>query len=301
MRAGWRLTIFSLSLPGLAAASAQTPGERWRESASAPHQGAAALEGQTMAYGAAPLQALDFWRAEKKDAPLVIFVHGGGWKRGSKDNATGAAKVGHYRALGYAFASIDYRLVPDATVEQQAQDVAGAVAFLRGKARQLGFDPRRIVLMGHSAGAHLVALVGTDMRYFAKAGLSPDAVRGIIPLDGAAYDVATQMKTGPRLMADTYSQAFGVDPARQRVLSPTMQAGKPNAPAFLILHVEREDGAAQSEELAAALRKAGTPVEIGALEGKGLRGHMEINRLMGDPAYPGTVIVDRWLARIFAQ
>lgn len=257
--------------------------------------------GQTIEYGKDALQVLDYWPAEAKKAPLLIFVHGGGWKRGSKDNATGAAKAGHYHGLGYAFASINYRLVPDATVESQAQDVADAVAALRGRAAALGFDPDRIVLMGHSAGAHLVALVGTDMHYFATAGLKSDAVRGVIPLDGAAYDVPKQMAEGGRFMAGTYEQAFGTDPARQKALSPILHAGQPNAPSFLILHVDRADGTAQSEGLAAALRKAGTPVEVEALEGQGLRGHMQINRSMGDPDYPGTAIVDRYLKRLFGQ
>lgn len=262
--------------------------------------------GQGLAYGGDPAQQIDFWPGKidgemDNGSPLLIFVHGGGWKRGSKDNATGRHKAIHYQSLGYAFASIDYRLVPGASVEQQAQDVADAVAFLRKGARGLRVDPRRIVLMGHSAGAHLVALVGTDMRYFARAGLGPDAVRGIIPLDGAAYDVPGQMAQSGRFMKGTYEQAFGTDPARQEALSPTRHAGKPNAPSFLILHVDRDDGTAQSQGLAAALRRAGTPVEIAALDGRGLRGHMQINRQMGDPAYPGTTIVDAWLKRIFAQ
>ncbi len=257
--------------------------------------------GQPMAYGNDPLQALDYWPGRGTRPPLLIFVHGGGWKRGSKDYATGATKVDHYGRLGYAFASINYRLVPDATVEQQAQDVADAIAYLRGRAATLGFDPNRIVLMGHSAGAHLVALVGTDMHYFARAGLQPDAVKGIIPLDGAAYDVSRQMQEGSRFMTGTYEQTFGTDPVRQKALSPTMQAAKPNAPSFLILHVNRTDGTAQANALTAALKAAGTPATVHALPGRGLRGHMEINRSMGDPAYPGTAIVDTYLKRLFGQ
>lgn len=289
MRNRLSLSLFlTLSLFAVAVADA-------RDTASRP------TNGQVMAYGRNPLQNMDFYSGPGPRAPLVIFVHGGGWKRGSKDNATGRDKAPHYVALGYAFASINYRLVPDATVEQQAQDVAVAVAYLRNRADRLGIDPDRIVLMGHSAGAHLVALVGTDMRYFARAGLSPDAVRGIIPLDGAAYDVAGQMAQAGRFMKGTYEQAFGTEPARQKALSPTFHAARPNAPSFLILHVDRADGAAQSKELAAALRKAGTPVEIDGLAGRGLRGHMEINRQMGDPDYPGTAIVDAWLKQRFAQ
>lgn len=256
---------------------------------------------QTIAYGADPLQKLDFTPAQgvKGQAPLVLFVHGGGWKRGDKDNATGRWKVPHYTGEGYAFASIDYRLVPDATVEQQAQDIADALAALLRRSKDLGIAPGKVVLMGHSAGAHLVALVGTDPQYLHKAGLSYRDVAGVIPIDGAAYDVATQMTESGRFMSATYEQAFGNDPVRQRALSPTMQAAPPNAPAFLLLHVQRRDGVQQAEELEAALRKAGTPVERDGFDGQGLRGHMEINRSLGDPGYPATAVVDRWLAKLF--
>lgn len=290
-----------LAVIGAGSAEAQTLRERWRARV-AERQGEAPRKAdgaKTLTYGGDPLQNLDFWAATKPRAPLILFVHGGGWRMGSKDNATGPSKVEHYRSLGYAFASINYRLVPDATVEQQAEDVAAALALLRSRADPLGIDPDRIVLMGHSAGAHLVALVGTDMNYFAKAGLKPDAARGIVALDGAAYDVAKQVAQAGAFMRGTYAQAFGDDPARQAALSPTLQAAKPNVPSFLILHVEREDGTAQSEALAAALNQAGTPAKIEGLEGKGLRGHTQINRSMGDPDYPGTAMVDRWLVELF--
>jgi acetyl esterase/lipase len=232
-------------------------------------------------------------------APLVIFVHGGGWKRGDKDNATGAAKVTHLLERGYAVATIDYRLVPEATVEQQAGDVVAALAWLRGHAGDYGVDPQRIVLMGHSAGAHLVALVGTDPAYLAAAGLDYGALRGVVALDGAGYDVPAQIADGGSFMHDTYVRAFGSDPARQRRLSPTLQAAAPNAPDFLLLHVARVDGTAQAKALAEALAGAGTRVERQGFSGTGLRGHMEINRSLGDPAYPATPVLDAWLARVF--
>lgn len=254
----------------------------------------------TISYGPDVLQTLDFSPAvgARKAAPLVLFVHGGGWKRGDKANATGAYKTAHYTRLGYAFASVNYRLVPGATVEQQAQDIADALAALLRQADSLGIARGKVVLMGHSAGAQLVALVGTDPRYLRKAGLSYADVRGVIPIDGAAYDVPEQMKDGPGIMQKTYAQAFGTEPARQRALSPTVQAAAPNAPAFLLLHVQRPDGVRQAHELEAALRKAGTPVERQGFDGHGLRGHMQINRDLGEPAYPATGAVDKWLAQV---
>jgi acetyl esterase/lipase len=254
---------------------------------------------QTVAYGPSSLQKVEYWPGADAGAPLVVFVHGGGWKRGDMTMMDGSAKLSHWHALGYAVASVDYRLVPQARVEDEAADVAAAVGYLRFHAAALGFDGSRIVLSGHSAGAHLVALVGTDPRWLNGAGVNIDDVRGIVPLDGAAYDVARQLSIGAPLMQRTYLQAFGTDPARQKSLSPAWQAARPNAPAFLILHVQRPDGVAQSEALAAALRKAGTPVEIDGFPGTGLAGHAEINRRLGEGDYPATAVLDRWLARLF--
>ncbi len=272
-----------------------------REAKKADRTGSKVTErrGEEYAYGSASLQKLDFYRAKGANAPLVVFVHGGGWKNGDKNNATGRYKAPHYGDLGYAFASINYRLIPEGTVEQQAADVASALAYLHSNAVKLGFDPNRIVLMGHSAGAHLAALVGTDPEYLRAAGLDVGNLRGVIPLDGACYDVPAQMTDGAKMMRDTYINAFGTEPERQRALSPTFHTAAPNASPFLIMHVERDDGARQSASLAAALQKAGVPVQLTGIKGKGLAGHMEINRSMGDPAYHGTAIVDKWLAERF--
>lgn len=257
----------------------------------------------TLSYGTDTLQRLDFYRAAggNQPAPLVIFVHGGGWKRGSKENADGAWKAPHYTGLGYAYASINYRLVPRNTVEDQAADVSAALRYLIDRAARLGFDPTRVVIMGHSAGAHLVALVGTDERFLRNAGLTFSNLVGVLPIDGAAYDVPAQMRESGNLMQDTYLQAFGKDPTRQRALSPTLQAAAPNAPAFLILHVQRKDGVAQATELADALMRAGTSVERHGFPGTGLEGHAEINRQLGNPAYAATPVVDTWLKNRFEQ
>ncbi len=265
--------------------------------------GPKAAGGETMSYGSDALQALDIWRAQgtRGPAPLIVYVHGGGWKRGSKDNATGRFKPIHYPEQGYAFASIDYRLVPAATVEQQAADLASAVKALIDRAETLGIDRRRIVLMGHSAGAHLVALVGTDEKYLRGAGLSFADIAGAIPIDGAAYDIPAQMNDGPPIMQATYKQAFGIDPARQKALSPTLQAAGPNVSQFLLLYVQRPDGVRQAEAFGKALTGGGSKVERGSFPGEGLQGHAEINRRLGDPGYAPTATVDAWLKRLFEE
>lgn len=292
--------------------SQAAPGDRFRErirermaqrmmGAQGMQQGPVTPPTSTLAYGKDPLQQLDFWKASGATgpAPLVIFVHGGGWKRGTKDNASSRFAPAHFTQGGYAYASINYRLVPDARVEDQAEDLARAVKALIDRAGELGIDPTRVVITGHSAGAHLVALVGTDEQYLKRAGLSFANLKGVIPNDGAAYDVPAQMAQSGNFMKPTYEQAFGTDPARQKALSPTLHAAAPNAPAFLLIHVMRKDGVAQNKGLEAALKKAGTKVQRNEFPGDGLQGHAEINRRLGDPDYAATGVVDAWLMGVF--
>lgn len=293
MRAiGWVVAgLFLAGPPVLAQQQVESPAP----SASAPKR--------DLAYGALPEQKLDYYPptvSTRSTPPLIVFVHGGGWQHGNKDNATGSPKIQHFNGEGYAFATINYRLVPGATVEQQAQDVATALAWLVAQARELGFDPRRMVLMGHSAGAHLAALVGTDPSYMHGQHLMLDQLRGVVLLDGAAYDVQAQMAEAGRFMRPIYTKAFGSDPARQRALSPIAHTAGPNVLSFLILHVQRDDGTRQSEALAAALRAEGSKVELQGFEGRGLRGHVAMNRQLGEADYPATAVVDRWLSATFA-
>lgn len=312
MKRTWIAGGLCLAVLGAGVADAQI-GQRWRERIASraekrearPAAQSRTPGAQTFSYGSDPLQAMDFWApvtidiAPKPKVPLVLYVHGGGWKRGSKDTAMGNALPGHIREQGYAFASINYRLVPAATVEDQAGDVAQALAYLLTRADKLGIDRDRVVIMGHSAGAHLVALVGTDEQYLRKAGLSFADIDGVIPNDGAAYDVPQQMAQSGRFMMDTYKQAFGTDPARQKALSPVFHAAAPNAPRFLLLHVQREDGVAQANELASALKRGGSRVEVGSFPGTGLQGHAEINRKLGESDYAATPVMDAWLKGVF--
>ncbi len=262
------------------------------------------LEPRTITYGPYRMQALDYWSPSTpktaKRPPLIVFVHGGAWSMGSKASGTGRWKEAHFPAKGFAFASLDYRLVPTVQVEDQADDIAHALRTLITRADELGFDPHRIVLMGHSAGAHLVALVSTDPAYVSRAGLAMTDIAGTIAVDGAGYDVPQQIATSQAFLYREYVQAFGTDPARQRALSPVFHASAPNVGRFLILHTARADSSQQSDELATILRRAGSSVQVNGFAGTGLAAHLAINRRMGDPAYPATSVVDQWLANLFA-
>lgn len=101
--------------------------------------------------------ALDLYLPEgKQGAPLVVFVHGGGWQRGSRDEMP----LGAMAPAGFAFASVDYRLSPVARFPAQAHDIKAAIRFLRAKQGEYGYDASRVAIVGTSAGAHLAILVG---------------------------------------------------------------------------------------------------------------------------------------------
>lgn len=217
-----------------------------------------------LAYGGDPKQRLDLMvpagaAADGDGAPLLFFVHGGGWSIGDKGMG-GATKGPWANRLGWAYVSANYRLLPQVTVEQQAADLANALAWLRANARARGLDPDRIVLMGHSAGAHLVALLGTDPRYLNAAGVPLSTVLGVVLLDGAAYDVAAQSRSGTNIVKPMYNVAFGSDPKRQAALSPIAHTAPPNAAAWLILPIERR---ADSRPVAASGRRAGQGRGVG--------------------------------------
>ena len=245
-------------------------------------------------YGADPKQRLDLVKpADAAKAPVLLFIHGGGWSIGDKAHAA-PEKAKWANGKGWAFASANYRLVPQATVEQQAADVASAVAWLRANAAKEGLDPDRIVLMGHSAGAHLAALVGTDPRYLKAAGVPMAAVTGVVLLDGAGYDVPTQASAEMNLVKPMYEAAFGKDPKRQAALSPSRHADPPNVARWLILPIERRaDSQAQSKGLADALIRAGSSATVVAVPGES---HGSLNKGLGEAGDFATRQLDRFLA-----
>jgi len=249
-----------------------------------------------VAYGDAARQRLDFTPAARPGAPLVLFVHGGAWSMG--DKAMAGHMAVHFHQRGYAFASVNYRLVPDADPAQQAEDVAAAIARLIGDAGRLGIDRERVMIMGHSAGAHLAALVATDPAYLGTHHIPIAAIGGVVLLDGAGYDVAAQMRDAGPLLRSMYRRAFGDDPAFQSRVSPTRHADAPNAGRFLIFHIaSRADSGAQSARLGALLRAAGTPAEVVSIDSS----HAEIFRRFGQPGHRATELTDAFAEALFRR
>lgn len=278
MRIARRSLLLSVAAAVVAAAlPAQTQdrrGRRGRRRGQAPADRRSDHPHQTLAYGADPLQAIDVYDSPGATGPVLAFVHGGGWRRG--DKAIVHSLPDYAQRHGFTLASIGYRLVPQVSAREQAEDVAAAVAMIR---RTLPGRP--VVLVGHSAGAHLVALVGVDPIYLAAHGLAPADLAAVIPLDGAGYDATEPRMDGPigRQLEQMYDAAFGDQRAE---LSPILRVRAGVAyPPFLIFHIEsRRDSTRQSRRLADALIAAGGQADVVAAPGDT---HGDINAEFGQP------------------
>ncbi|KAH8196947.1 hypothetical protein TruAng_008874 [Truncatella angustata] len=253
--------------------------------------------GTDIAYGDRDSHRIRFWKAKSSRAPLVLFVHGGSWQVGTYLDSVGSAKVGHLISRGYAFATVNYTLIPSVKVEEQVQEVANSLSYLVKNASKLDLDSERVILMGHSSGAHVATLLGTDTSYLARAGMSIDIVRAVISLDGSNYNAMAEITDSPGPVAENLIYGLGTDPKRLRAMSPTYNARAPNARAFLLLHVLRQGDIRQVVEFAAALNAAGTDADIHVFEGQSFEGHMQMLLRLGDSEYPATLVMDDWLKK----
>lgn len=251
--------------------------------------------GTDMSYGDSDAQHLRFWKSNSPKAPIIVFVHGGSWRVGTHLNSIGARKVDHLLTKGYAFATINYTLIPIVKVEEQVQEVANSIGFLAKKADELGFDDERVILMGHSSGAHVVTLLGTDTSYLERAGVDIGTIRGVISIDGSNYNALAEMMDSPGSVAENMIYGLGSDPKRLRAMSPTYHALGPNAKAFLLLHAQRQGDIRQAVEFDAAMTAAGTEVALHVFEGEWFEGHVQMLLKLGDPEYPATSVMDNWL------
>jgi arylformamidase len=212
--------------------------------------------------------------------PIIVYIHGGGWTRGSKDGVGKKPQV--FADRGFVFVSINYRFVPNVNVNEMTGDVAKAIRYVRDQAKEYGGDPESIFVMGHSAGAHLAALVCTDERYLKDAGLSLAAVKGCVPVDVSAYDIPARLKVTEPPAPAAFKTVFGDTEETQRDYSPALHvaAGK-NIPPFLILHVaDRPETKVQSHAFAEKLKAAGVQARVVAAEGTN---HGTINSNIGLP------------------
>ena len=228
-----------------------------------------------ISYGPDPAQRFDVYvstqpAASASPAPVIFFVHGGGWSRGDKTNGRVIEpKVAHWVAEGYVVISANYRMLPT-PVAQQADDVAAAIAFAQSQAPLWGGDPKRFILMGHSAGAHLVALISAG----ARTAVRPQPWLGSVLLDSAALDVPVIMNNRH---LGLYDRAFGTDPQQWTVVSPIAQLTHGTAAMLAVCSSRRRESCGQADRFAAKANGLGGHVRV-------LRedlSHMEINATLG--------------------
>jgi arylformamidase len=243
-------------------------------------------------------QTLDVYApVHGKAHPIIFWIHGGGWQAGDKSEVDKKPRACVDK--GFIFVSTSYRLLPEATIKQMAGDVAKALRWVYGHAKDYGGDPRRIIVTGHSAGAQLAALICTDNRYLKAEGLPLSIIKGCVPVDGDTYDVPLQIKTVKKRIADIYRKKFG-DETSQRDLSPVMHVSRNKSiPPFLILHVaEHPETKLQSQRLVSVLRKAGIPATAYPAKNKN---HVRINAELGTPGDKPTEAFFRFVNRVLKQ
>lgn len=233
-----------------------------------------------LSYGSDPKQRLDVYLpAKTQDAPVIVMVHGGGWRFGDKSQIPAwRNKVEHWTGQGIVVVSVNYRLLPQTHPLEQARDVARALAFVQGRAAQWGASAQRLVLMGHSAGGHLVSLLSANPTLAWQEGA----------LDSAALDPAEIMRQSP---SPLYAQAFGQDPHYWEQASPQAQLQPTARPMLLVCSSRRTLPCPQAERFAGQMRALGgqartLPVDLS---------HRSINAAIGlHPVY--TAALDAFLA-----
>ncbi len=208
--------------------------------------------------------SLDVYSPVKgKDHPVMIFVHGGAWVIGNKHRVE--LKPAAFVEKGYVFVSVNYRLHPQGTWKQQATDVAAAIGWVKMNIKKHGGSAENINIMGHSAGAHLAALVATDETYLKAENMKLSNLQSVILLDGAGYDIPLQIKTTDiRWFKNLMKKVFSTDEKVQQSASPISHIeSKKGIPPFLILYVaNRENSKKLSESFGKKLVEADVSAKV---------------------------------------
>ena len=210
-----------------------------------------------VAYGPDPRQKLDVYPAAGGAGvgvkrPVLIFLYGGSWNSGRRQDYAWAARA--LAAKGFVVVTPDYRLAPDSPFPAFVEDAAAAVAWAHANAEQHGGDGSRLVLVGHSAGAHIAMMVALDRRFIDRTGAPSEAIRGAVGLAGP-------YRFDPReegVLADAFGRY--PDPAAVQPVN----FARADAPRTLLLHGDADTRVLprNSQRLAAALEEAGATSEV---------------------------------------
>jgi arylformamidase len=225
-------------------------------------------------YGSHPGETLDIFPAAgatADGAPVHVFIHGGYWHRLDKGDFSYVARG--FVPAGAAIVVINYALIPTVDMDELVRQCRAALAWVHGNARTFGGDPARVSVSGHSAGGHLVAmLMATDWAAFA--GLPAEVVSAGCAISGL-YDLEP-------IRLCYLNDVLALTPDDVRRHSPVLLA--PARPTPLLLAVGAREGPEyhrQTEDLAAAWRRRGTPCEVMDMRG---HDHFSIAVQLGDPS-----------------
>lgn len=239
-------------------------------------------------YGSDPRERMDVYLPSTRGPqpfPVIFMVHGGAWRLGDKAAASVVDnKVARWVPQGFVLVSVGYPMLPDTPVSQQVHAVALALAAAQRQAGAWGAAADKFILMGHSAGAHLVALINANPAGAQQLGASPWL--GAVALDSAMLDVATGMREARGPLRTVYNGAFGNDPAYWQQLSPYQQWVRGAPPLQLVCSELRRDSCPQARAMAEHVHRLGGRAE---LLPKPLK-HSQINAELGlDGAYTRAV------------
>lgn len=215
-------------------------------------------------YGANAVQTIDLYQPDQcknTSCPVVMWVHGGGWRNGDTSGRRSTDMQTKWASQGIVMVGVNYRLSPDYTHPAHVEDVASAIAWVHDNIGKYGGDRNQISLLGHSAGAHLVALVATNPRFLGAHGLTPArALRNVFPIDTASFDLSNPSRFVSRMVRS----AFGTDSKVLADASPIQQVTSSGSyPAFIIAAAQnRRDAVDTTRLLEKKLRSSGTPVEV---------------------------------------
>ncbi len=250
------------------------------------------------------LQTLDVYSpSEAKGLPVVFWIHGGGWQGGDKSEMHDKPKV--FNGKGFILVSTNYRLLPKVDMATLTRDVTKSIRWVHDHIAEHGGDPKRLLIMGHSAGAQLAALICTDERYLKEEGLSFAIIKGCVPVDGDTYDIPAMIETaetrlrvhGLALPKFGHRIKFGNDPEKHKAFSAVTHVAKDKGiPPFLVLYVAgHPDVTAQALRLGNVLKAADVPVTVfGAKETT----HNKINADLGKSDDPATVALFAFVEKV---
>jgi arylformamidase len=250
------------------------------------------------------LQTLDVYSPSKaKSLPVVFWIHGGGWQGGDKSEVYMKPQV--FNGKGFILVSTNYRLLPKVDMATLTRDVAKSIRWVHDHIAEHGGDPKRLLIMGHSAGAQLAALLCTDERYLKEEGLSFAIIKGCVPVDGDTYDIPAMIETaetrlrvhGLPMPKFGHRIKFGNDLEKHKAFSAVTHVAKDKGiPPFLILYVAgHPDVSAQALRLGNVLKAADVPVTLfGAKETT----HTKINADLGKSDDPVTTALFAFVEKV---